>query len=151
MISRFERFSFAVSIIYRHIQAIAGDVMEEYGLKGAHALYLSAIYRYPDGITSTELCRISGRDKAAISRAVSEMEKQGLVVREGAGSNLYRAKLKLTEKGREAAEDVSRLAAVAVDVASEGIDEAQRKALYEMLDGIATKLQSLSEDGLPKK
>ena len=151
MISRFERFSFSISVIYRYIQSIAGSVMEEYGLKGAHALYLSAMYRYPEGITATELCRISGRDKAAISRAISEMEKQGLVHREGVGSNLYRAKLMLTEQGRAAADNVNQLAAVAVDVASEGISDDQRKMLYEMLDGIATHLQTLDEKGLPKK
>lgn len=151
MISRFERFSFSISVIYRYIQSIAGNVMEEYRLKGSHALYLSAMYRYPEGITAAELCRISGRDKAAISRAINEMEKQGLIYRECVGGNLYRAKLMLTEQGRTAADNVNRLAAVAVDVASEGISDEQRKMLYEMLDGIATHLQALDEKGLRKK
>ena len=44
MISRFERFSFAISGIYRSIQKIERDEMERYGLKGGYAQYLSLIH-----------------------------------------------------------------------------------------------------------
>lgn len=56
MISRFERFSFAISGIYRSIQKIERDEMERYGLKGGYAQYLVAMARHPQGLTSAQLC-----------------------------------------------------------------------------------------------
>ena len=50
--------------------------MEKYGLRGSYAQYLVAMIHYPDGITSSKLSEICDRDKAAISRIVSEMEKK---------------------------------------------------------------------------
>ena len=54
MLNRFERFSLAISEIYRYWHKIAADEMEKYGLKGPYAVYLTAMYRYKDGITSTQ-------------------------------------------------------------------------------------------------
>ena len=75
MVSRFERFSFVISEIYRHLHKIMADEMEKYGLKGAYAIYLSAMYRHPDGITATELGEICSRNKADVSRAMSSMQR----------------------------------------------------------------------------
>jgi len=83
MIDRFERFSFAISEISHYWHKIATDEMGKYGLKGVHALYLTAMHRHPEGITSAQLCEECGKDKADVSRCVSLMEKKGLVIREG--------------------------------------------------------------------
>lgn len=151
MVDRFEKFSFAISEISRYWHKIATDEMEKYGLKGVHAVYLTAMQRYPEGITSAQLSEISGKDKADVSRCVSLMEKKGLVIREGVNKNLYRALLKLTDTGREAAGQVSERARIAVEVGSKGISDEHRKVLYDTLDLIASNLQTASEEGLPQK
>ena len=81
MVTRFEQFSGAVSCIYRCIQKIERVEMAKYGLKGPHAQCLLAMSRYPDGITASELCTVCDKDKAAISRTVAELEREGLVER----------------------------------------------------------------------
>ena len=52
MVDRFQRFLFYISEISRHWHKIAAGEMEQYGLKGPHAAYLTCIHRHPDGITA---------------------------------------------------------------------------------------------------
>ena len=149
MISRFERFSFAISGIYRSIQKIERDEMERYGLKGGYAQYLVAMARHPQGLTSTQLCEICDLDKAAVSRSIGEMEERGLLERL-AVNNDYRAKLSLTEKGLAAADYVSRRAQQAVSVAGSGLSEEDREGMYRALESIAAHLQVISKEGIPE-
>ncbi len=150
MVERFERFSFAIMEIFRHWHKITADEMEKYGLKGTHSMYLAALYREKEGITATRLGDICGKDKADVSRTISIMEQKGLVVKEGSGSNLYRAKITLTAQGRAVAEFVRKRAALAVEHASEGISDEDRAAMYKALDIIVENLSKLSKDGLPE-
>jgi DNA-binding MarR family transcriptional regulator len=83
MVGRFEQFCTAISSIYRAIQKIERVEMAKYGLKGPHAQCMLAMDRHPEGITAARLCEICEKDKAAISRTLSEMVQEGLVSREG--------------------------------------------------------------------
>lgn len=147
MVDRFERFSFAISEISRCWHKIAADEMEKYGLKGSHAIYLTTLYRYSQGITAAKLSELSGKDKADVSRMTAIMEKNGLIVKEGSS---YRALLKLTVTGREAAEHVRGRASVAVENASRGLSNENRAIFYQALELITANLQNLCEEGLPK-
>lgn len=148
MVSRFEQFSGAVSCIYRCIQKIERVEMAKYGLKGPHAQCLLAMGHHPEGLTSSELCTLCDKDKAAISRTVAELEREGLVVRNTKGSNRYRALLKLTQQGETAAAQVEERAKLAVEKAGEGMTDQQRAVFYEVLGLIAGHLQEICEDGL---
>lgn len=149
MFSRFERFSFTVFSICRCWRRLASDEMEKHGLKGSYAVYLNAMYP-SGGITAAQLCELCDKNKAAVSRAVAEMEKKGLIKREGTGTSLYRAKLYLTEQGEQAARHVCERARLAVELAGEGITEEDRRIFYETLDKISANLQILSRQGLPE-
>ena len=151
MQSRYERFSYLISVIYRHIQKLERDEMIQYGYKGAFAQYLAAMNRYPDGITSAQLCEICDKDKAAVSRVVMEMESSGLVERRLENDTLYRARLVLTPQGRQAADFVAQRAQTAVDAAGKGLTEEDRRAFYAALDLIASNLQWISKTGIPNE
>lgn len=151
MIERFEQFSFAVSSIYRHIQKIEREEMERYGGRGAYAQYLVALNRFPDGLTSAELCEICDRDKAAVSRIVSEMEEKGLIKRELRQGSYYRARLTLTDDGRKAAQFVCERAGAAVSATGGALSESDRKTMYEALSLIAGNLQIIAKEGIPEK
>ena len=148
MTDRFERFTIAISEISRYWHKIAGDVMEEYGLKGTHAIYLTVMQQYKNGITSAALCDICGKDKSDVSRLISIMEKKGLVVREGASN--YRAMLKLTEKGEKLADLVKKKASTAVEIAGKDLSQENRRIFYDALDTITTNLRTISKNGLPE-
>ena len=146
--NRFEQFSYVISGINRHIQKIERDEMIKYGYKGAFAQYLVALRRYPEGITSAKLCGVCEKDKAAISRSVSELEQAGLLQRTERNGIRYRALLVLTEQGIAAAEAVSRRARQAVEQAGEGLTDAQREVFYGVLAQIAGNLHNICKDGL---
>lgn len=150
MVERFERFSYAIFEISRCWHKLAAEEMAKYGLKGPHAIYLVTMRRHENGLTAAQLCDLCARDKADVSRTVSMMEKKGLVVREGVNSNLYRAALKLTDEGKEAARQVCLRAAIAVEHAGKGITDEDRRILYDSLDAITANLRSLSKEGLPE-
>ena len=149
MISRFEQFTSAISAIHRNIQKIEREQMEKYGLKGAYAQYLVTIQRHKDGITAAQLCEVCDLDKAAVSRAVAEMFQRGLLER--TGETGYRAKLRLTPAGEEAAEYVNRLASAAVEAAGRELTPESRAVLYAALESIAARLSVISREGIPEQ
>lgn len=146
VLDRFERFSFSIFEISRCWHKIAADVMAERGLKGPYAIYLVVLRRFEEGITAARLCELCARDKADVSRAVSMMEKEGLICREGGGS--YRALLRLTDSGVELADHVAKLAGLAVERAGGGLSEEHRELFYSALDSITANLQVLSREGI---
>lgn len=148
MITKYELFSSSVSCLYHDIQRIERVEMANFGLKGPHAQVLLAMNRYPEGITSAKLCEVCEKDKAAISRSVSELELAGLLRRTERNGIRYRALLVLTEQGIAAAEAVSRRARQAVEQAGEGLTDAQREVFYSVLALIAENLHTICKDGL---
>ena len=150
MINRFEKFSFAISEIHRFWHKIAADEMTKLGLKGPHVVYLVALKRFPEGVTSAELSEMCGRDKSDVSRAVAAMEEKGLLKKQGVTQNLYRAKLILTEEGKRAAAHISKRAGKAVEMGGSGLSEAERENFYNALELIASNLGNISKDGLPE-
>lgn len=148
MVSRFEHFSASISCIYRYIQRIERTEMEKYGLKGPHAQCLLAMRRYPEGITAARLCEVCDKDKAAISRMMTELEEKGMVSRGDEKGNRYRMQLRLTALGEEAADHVEQRAKLAVEEAGSGMTEEQRATLYAVLDLIAGNLQTICAEGL---
>ena len=150
MVDRFQRFLYYISEISRHWHKIAGDEMEQHGLKGPHATYLICIHRHPEGITAPQISELCGKDKSDVSRTMALMEKKGMVTKEGVHQNLYRGLYKLTDAGKEAAEKVSKRAALAVELAGRDLTEENRTIFYGALEQISNNLREISQNGLPE-
>jgi DNA-binding MarR family transcriptional regulator len=148
MIGRYEQFCTAISMIHHAIQKIERVEMEKYGLKGPHAQCLLAISQYPNGITAAKLCDICEKDKAAISRAVAELEEADMLVRQDPDGKRYRSRLYLTQRGKEVADNVNHLVHTAVSKASEGYDTESREIFVHVLNLIAGNLQNICRNGL---
>lgn len=150
MLNRFARFSLAISEIDRCWHKLAAEEMAKYELNSPHAVYLTTLYNFEEGVTAAKLGELCCKNKADVSRMVAILEKKGLVRKEAIGGNLYRAKLVLTEEGKQAAEHVQQRAAVAVELAGSGMSEEEREVFYRCLELITTNLQTLSKEGLPQ-
>ena len=150
IIERFEQFTYAINVIYRSILKLEREEMEKYGYRASYVLYLAILSRCPDGVTATKLSELCDRDKAGISRIVTEMEENGLITKQSNRDNFYRAKLVLTDKGREIAERVQQSAIVAVSEAGNGMSDDDRKIFYECLTLISSNLKNISAEGLDK-
>lgn len=148
MVDRFKQFSFSIFEISRCWHKLASDVMSRYDLKGPYAIYLVVLLNNPDGLTSAQLTEFCCRDKADVSRALSVMESSGIVYRER--ENAYRAKVFLTAKGIDAAEQVCRIASVAVEQGGKGVSDDERAVFYRALASITQNLTRLSQEGLPE-
>ena len=150
MIGRYELLSSSISSMYHDIQKIERVEMAKFGLKGPHAQCILALGRYSEGLTISQLCDICDKDKAAISRTISELEEAGMVLRSPRNGTRYRAPLTLTEQGITAAQAVSERAHLAVEQAGLGLDDDQRQIFYQVLALIAGNLHTICKDGLSK-
>lgn len=151
MTDRFEKFSYAIAEISRCWHKLTAEELAKYGLKGSHATYITTLYRYGEGITAPQLCRICGKDKADVSRMMSIMEKKGLVKKEGQNRSMYRGLLKLTEEGKKVAAHICERAAIATELAGQDLTEETRAVFYSALETITERLRELSEGGIPVK
>ncbi len=147
MIERFEKFSFDIFSIYHYLHKIMSDEMKHYGLKGPYAIYLIAMSRNESGITSARLSSICGRNKADVSRAISDFERNGLIRRDG--NSAYNAKIVLTDSGKSIASALAKKAMNAVSLVGGDLTEEHREVLYSSLEAIAVKMAVLSEKGIP--
>jgi len=143
MLDRFIKFSYLIASIHKSVQKILSDEMGKYGLKGAYAQYLITLYKSEEKMTLVELTEKSDNDKAAVSRAVTDMIEKGLVEKE---NNSYRAGLLLTEKGIKAAEFVCERAKTAVEVV--GITDGDREIFYSILEKLEQNLKETSKKGI---
>lgn len=152
MLNRFAKFSLLISEIDRCWHKLAAEEMAKYELNSPHAVYLNTLYdASEEGITAAQLGELCGKNKADVSRMVTILEKKGLVKKIAVGSNMYRAKLVLTEEGKQAAEHVRERAAVAVELAGGGLSDEERETFYKSLELITVNLQKLSKQGLPEQ
>ncbi len=151
MTSRYEQFYLVISGIYRTINRIERVEMEKHGYKGSYVHYLNAVAKY-EGATATDLEEICNIDKAAVSRSIAEMEQKGLVKRESGLNNYrrhYRAKIFLTEKGKEVAAMVHEKASAAVLAVGSTMSEDERKIVYSVLNRVFDELKTVSRSGIP--
>ena len=151
MLGRYQQFSYIISVINRQIQKIERDEMVKYGYKGAFAQYLVAMRRFPDGVTAAQLSEFCDKDKAAVSRVVTEMIEKGLIVRNCANDTLYRAKIVLTDEGKRIADYVAGRAATAVEAVGNELNDEERKMFYSTLDFISGRLHAISREGIPQE
>ncbi len=148
MVGRFEIFTLSLSEILTSWNKIATDELSPFGLKGSYVVYLIALYKSTDGLTSANLCEICNRDKAEVSRAVSEMEKKGILERTNVTVNGYRAKITLTQEGREITSAIRERVKLAVEKGGKGLSGEQREKFYEALQIISENLKEISREGL---
>lgn len=146
MVERFEKFSLAIAEISRCWHKLAAEEMKVYGLKGAHALYLTTLYRHPQGITVPELCELCLKDKSDASRMLAILEKKGLVHKEGG----YGGRVQLTETGLQAARQVRERVCRAVEEAGKDLSAEERETFYKALGSITENLQRLTCEGIPQ-
>lgn len=145
MIKRFETFSQTLFRLTRCWNQIAGEEMRKHGLKGPYAIYIVTLHQSQGELSASELCRLCGKDKADVSRALSLMESEGLITRESS----YRGKICLTEKGLRIASLLDERAILAMEMAGKGIDPENRQAFYHVLGLIAQNMEEMSKEGLP--
>ncbi len=150
MLDRFEKFSLAIAEASRYWHKLATDVLGKYGLRGAHAIYLTAMYRYPEGLTVPRLCELCGKDKSDASRMLAILEEKKLVTKKEVDGSLYRGILVLTPEGNDAAKHVCDQACRVVELVGKDLSDENRDIFYESLSKITANLKELTDNGIPE-
>lgn len=142
MEERFKKFTISMTKIRRSIQRIKAEEMAEYNLKSPHVSCLYYIYK-EGSLTATQLCEICDEDKAAVSRSILQLQKEGYVSYSSNSTRRYRAQIELTEKGKDIAKKLVCKIDNILNIVSEGLTDANRKIFYESLDLISSNLEKI--------
>ena len=145
MQERFKTFTVLISKISRSIRRIKTEEMDEFNLKSHHVSCLYYLYK-SESLTAKELCDICAEDKAALSRSIEELEKNGYIECESNLKKRYRSALTLTEKGKTIGENIAKKIDKILQQASVGLSEEHRTILYDSLALINDNLDKLCKN-----
>lgn len=146
MITRFEDFVGLISSIHKNIQKIKQGKMKEFGLSGNHVMCMVYLAQYPEGLTAAKLCQLISVDKAATSRALSELLEKGYVCYPDSESQKkYRATVALTESGFELTKQMDYIICDVVEEIGGDLTDEERIHMYHALDTIEKNLEQLTK------
>ena len=142
MTYRFEMFTTAIAEINRCIQKIKAMEMTEFNLRGGHLMCLYYLLHHPEWLTVSEISVLCDEDKAAVSRFMADLQERRFAFCQASGARKkYRAKLFLTEPGKEIAHSVDQRVERAVNRGGDGLTETQRVSFYDALLRITHNLK----------
>lgn len=134
----FENFTINILKLNKLVQKIKNYEMREYDLKTIHVMCAYFLYNYPQGLTASELVRLTLEDKAAISRALKTMQDKGFIQYD---NNKYNAPIRLTDDGRKLALAIGDKAERAVKAGSADMTDEERIFFYKNLSSIVDQLE----------
>lgn len=145
---RFEDFVGLITAIEKEIQRIKTAELGRFGLRAGDLMCVYNLQKHPAGLTSAELARAAGIDRAAVSRVVTRLSEGGFVEvgqDEGGSSGRYRAPIRLTERGQAVMVEVDDIIRDVVSEAGSGLSPSNREAMYASLSSVLDKLKTISE------
>lgn len=145
MVERYKTFTVLIANIARNIRKIKSEEMAKWGLRSHHVSCLYYLYDKKT-LTAAELCEICEEDKANISRAIEHLENNGFIRCETKGNRRYKSHLKLTQKGEEVGKSIFQRVEKILSAASEGLEEPERKTMYQSLLLINDNLQQIQSE-----
>ena len=145
MQDRFETFTVLINRISRNIRRIKSQEIAAFQLKSAHISCLYHLYR-ADGLTATDLCERCEEDKAAVSRSLDYLEKNGYLVCSSQQAKRYKSPFSLTEKGREVGREIDDKINRILDEVGTGMTREERLAFYRSLSVISDRLDIIANN-----
>lgn len=146
MENRFSKFTVLISNINRYINRIKSEEMLSFGLRSVHVSCLFYLFKNENGLTASELCSMCEEDKGAISRSLEFLEENNYIICEQSDKKKYRAKLYLTDRGKEIGARILEISDNAVEIGSRGLSDEERANMYKALEIIAYNLKNKCEN-----
>lgn len=139
--TRFEDFVGIIGALNKEIQRIKNAEARRLGFRGSDVMCLYYLVKHPEGLTAAELARMADVSRAAMSRTVAHLAEDGFV--EVDEDTTYRAPIRLTDKGYEAARPLDDIIHRVLDEAGGELATRQRLQMYDSLNHILEKLRTL--------
>ena len=140
---RFETFTVLIGRINRNIRRIKNQEMASFQLKSIHISCLYYLYS-AGSLTAAELCERCEEDKAAVSRALDYLEKEGYLEASDKNAKRYRHPLHLTEKGVQASSIIAAKIDAVLEEINSSLTEQERLAFYRSLTAISNRLDAIA-------
>ncbi len=134
----FENFTITILKLNKLVQKIKNYEMQEYDLKTIHVMCVYYLSVHQQGLTASEITKLTLEDKGAISRALKTLQEKGYVVYD---PNKYNAVIQLTDGGRRLASEICVKAENAVKAGSYEFTDEERNSFYKELRTIAVNLE----------
>ncbi len=131
--------SVLIASVYRGIQKIKQEALEEYGMNNVITMCIYAIGINP-GISATEICKTALLDKAAVSKAIHQLINQGWATRPVLSKRAYRSGIYLTGDGLKIFDIVNSKLQTATEKAFKDIPEQDYDTMLQTLKAIAKNL-----------
>ncbi len=147
MIERFENFTYLVNKIYRNIQKIKLMALKKYGLKGSHMMCIYHLGKENRKLSFKELCDICDEDKGLISRNLSYLKKEKYVNEITDDNQIYKGKLELSEKGKEAFNEIHQLTVKICEKVYLDKEKTSLDDFYKNLEEISDRIELLVKGG----
>ncbi len=138
----YEQFTFLITNINRCIKKIKLEEMKALDLKSVN---LTCMYHLnkKGALTPKQLCELCGEDKANISRSIEYLKIKGYVETERQPEKRYKSLLKLTPKGKEIWECVSKRVKEFTRAGGVQMSDQDKKSMYKGLETINENLKKI--------
>ena len=146
---RFENFVGVIYALNKEIGRIKTQKMASLGLRGTDTMVLYHLAHADGDLAEADVARLMRQDRAAVTRIVSRLEAQGMVVRGHASEDAkvrgsrYRAPVTLTAAGRKAALEMDQIINDVVAEASADIGPQERERMYTWLTQVLESLERI--------
>lgn len=142
--NRFEKFVMLIVAAHKGIARVKQQIVADTSVKSVHTMWLYKLLDRPDGLTASELAAENNIDRSLISRELTTLAKDGYITIDSQGKKRgYNSRIRLTEKGREIAERIARIAYEAQLAIGEGVDEGDLVVFYNILEKICSNFEKL--------
>ncbi len=140
MLDRFEEFTFLINKINKDIKRIKLKELKKYGLKGSQLDFIYYIGKN-NALTFKEICKTINADKAFVSRNLTLLKEQDLVLEKYDTNN--KIVFSLNKKGEEIFElTKKRIEDIAEKIY---IDDVEKEMFYKHLLDISDSLSKIGE------
>ncbi|WP_096186949.1 MarR family winged helix-turn-helix transcriptional regulator [Evansella halocellulosilytica] len=129
-----------ISAIYRHLQILVSDDLEEYNIGSGQLSFLLAIAT-TEGISQKKLSEELLIDKTTTAKAIRKLEAEGYVRREVDRSDKRYQMLYLTDGGKEV---VPKIEEKLEKITRQSLTGINNEELKVMMSGLKKVLQSVS-------
>lgn len=134
--------------IYKELQTLKASLSKVEDFKIMHIVCLYCIAKSDDNIYSATLSDVAHLDKAAISRALKDLEEDHFIKKKFDKDTKYKAKLSLTKKGKEEADKIHEALKNASNGVLSSFSEEERITFVTLLDKFHLALKDYRESSI---
>ncbi|QSX05440.1 MarR family transcriptional regulator [Sedimentibacter sp. zth1] len=87
-----------ISMLYRKFQKYINNNLKKYDIGSSEYSYLLLLYENNNMLSQDDLHKLSNIDRAAVTRAISSLEKKGYVIKSSSKTNSRHNIIELTDK-----------------------------------------------------